>query len=105
MYINTEFDLTTDTFTEAIDNDNYVVNECWLNTLYDFYKDTLLSTTKQRNVITRQKILEIIDRTEDNIKEGLTFEDVIPFFIKYKLRLTVFDMFYKLIFSYKPVVL
>ena len=85
-YINTELDLTKDTFKEAIDNENYVVNACWLNTLYEFEKDTLLSTTKQRNVITRQKIQENINRTEENIKEGLTFEDVIPFFHKIQTK-------------------
>jgi hypothetical protein len=73
--------------------------------LYDFYKDTLLSTNKNRNVITREIILNVLNRTEDNIKEGLSVEDILPFFIKYKLRLRVFDMFYKLIFKYDPPLL
>ena len=67
-----------------------------------FYKDTLLSTNKNRNVITKEIILNVLNRTEENIKEGLSVEDILPFFIKYKLRLRVFDMFYKLIFKYDP---
>jgi hypothetical protein len=101
-YTHTEVDLSKDTFKKALDNKNYVVNECWLNTLYDFYKDTLLSPTKQRYRITRQTLLEILGKTEDNIKEGLTVEEVLPFFVKYKLKLRVFDMFYKPLFTYDP---
>ena len=67
-----------------------------------FYKDTLLSTNKYRNVITREIILNVLNTTEENIKEGLSVEDILTFFIKYKLRLRVFDMFCKLIFRYDP---
>ena len=44
----------------------------------------------------------MIGKSEDNIKEGLTVEEILPFFIKYKLKLRVYDMFYKLIYSYDP---
>ena len=101
-YTQTELDLTKDTFKGALDNNNYVVNECWLNTLYDFYKDSLLSPTKQRYRITRQTLLDIFGKTEDDIKDGLTVEEVMPFFVKYKLKLRVFDMFYKPIATYDP---
>ena len=46
-YAQTELDLSRDTFKEALENKKYIENECWLYTLYDFYKDTLLSPTKQ----------------------------------------------------------
>jgi hypothetical protein len=101
-YISTPLDLSKDTFEEAIKNNNYTKDECWINTLYDFYKDTLLSTNKKRIVISREIILNVLNRTEENIKEGLSVEDILPFFIKYKLRLRVFDMFCKLIFKYDP---
>ena len=104
-YIHTELNLTKDTFEEAITNNNYVKDECWINTLYDIYKDNLLSPYKnQRYRITREVILSTINKTEDNIKDGLTIDDILPFFVKYKLRLRVFDMFYKLIFRYDPPV-
>ena len=47
---------------------HYIENDCWINTLYDFYGDNLLSQDKKRNVITRNIILEILGRTEANIK-------------------------------------
>ena len=79
-------------------------NECWINSIYDCYHDTLLRTDKKRNMITRATILEVLGRTEDNIKQGLTVDDVLPFFVKDKLMLRVFDVFYKLIFKYDPPV-
>ena len=74
---------------------------CWINTIYDNYKDTLLSLNK-RNVITRESILQIINISEDNIKDGLSIEDMLPFFKKYSLSVRIFDAFYKLIFKYDP---
>ena len=79
QYINTQLDLSEDTLKAALTNKAYVSNECWINTIYDNYKDTLLSLNK-RNVITRESILQIINKTEDNVKDGLSIEDMSPFF-------------------------
>jgi hypothetical protein len=79
-YITTELDLSKDTFEEAIKNEKYVKNECFINSIYDFYGDNLLSSSKKRNVIDRARILSIIGKTEDNIKNGLSINDVLPFF-------------------------
>jgi len=81
QYINTQLDLSEDTLKAALTNKAYVTNECWINTIYENYKDTLLSLNK-RNVITRESILQIINKTEDNLKDGLSIEDVLPFFKK-----------------------
>jgi len=35
------------TFFEAIENKNYVRDECWINTLVDFYGDNLMSNKKE----------------------------------------------------------
>ena len=67
-----------------------------LNTSYDSYKDTLLSLS-ERNVITRESIFQIINRKEDNIKNGLPLEEVIPF-----LKIRIYNLFYQLIFKYDP---
>ena len=71
-------DLSKDTFQKAIENFKYVEHECFINSLYDFYHDSLLSTDKTRNRITREKILEIIGKTEENVKEGISIEDIKP---------------------------
>jgi hypothetical protein len=80
-YISTELDLSQNTFKDSISTKHYVENECWINTLYDFYGDNLLSQDKKRNVITRDIILETLGRTEDNIKEGLSISEILTFFL------------------------
>ena len=50
-----------------------------MNTLYDFNGDTLLSPDKTHiYVITRAKLLNIINKTEENIKDVLSIEEVLP---------------------------
>ena len=93
--------MAEDTFMEAIRNKNHTENECWINSIYDFYKDTLLSENKRKQ-ITRATILNDIGMTEDTIKHGISVNNILPFFVKYKLQLRVFDIFDKLIFMYDP---
>ena len=73
--------------------DTYKDNECWINTIRDFYGDTLMDEKKNRNVLTRAILLSIIGKTEDNIHAGVNSKDVLPFFIKYRLHLRVYDCF------------
>ena len=77
-YASNTIDVAQDTMKEAMENKRYVKNECWLNSIYDFYHDSLLSTEKKRDMVTRETILQVLDRTEDNIKQGLTIDDVLP---------------------------
>ena len=102
-YCCNTLDLTKDTFAEAIRHERYVTNECWINALYDFYGDKLLDPNRsQRYRITRQDILDILGKTEENIKQGLTINEVVPFFEKFKLKLRVYDIFKNLVFRYDP---
>ena len=103
-YLTTELDLSKDTFKEAIQYKQYIQNECWINTLYDFDGDNLLSQDKKRNFISRSMILEIIGKTEDNVKEGIFINDILPVFEKFRLQVRVFDQFYKLVFKYDPLI-
>ena len=80
-YITTELDLSKDTLKQAIEIDQYVKNECWINTLYDFYGETLLAPDKKRNLITRSMILQIIGKTEETIKAGISIDDLPPFLL------------------------
>ena len=103
-YCSNTADLSKRTFREALQKGSHHVSECWINTLYDNYEQTLLRSDKQQNLITRETILEVLGRTEENIKEGLTIKEVLPFFEKYKLKLRVYDVFYNLIHKYDPEV-
>ena len=61
-----------------------------------------MRTDKNRNVITRASILATIGKTEENVKEGLSIEDVLQVFQKHRLQLKVYDKFYKMVFNYDP---
>ena len=61
-------------------------------------------TEKQKHLKTQATILEVLGRTEEDIKDGLTINEVLPFFEKYKLKLRVYDVFYNLIHRYDPQV-
>ena len=69
------------------------MSERRINTLYDNCEQTLLRTEKKNNLIKRETILEVLGRTEEDIKDGLTIKQVLPFFKKYKLKLRVYDVF------------
>lgn len=102
-YISTPIDITYDNLQQAIENKNYIVNECWINTLMEYYGETILSPIKSdRYRITREKLLNILNVSEDTIKNGLSIEDVVPFFEKFRLQLKVFNEIGKLIFKYVP---
>ena len=58
----------------------------------------------KQNLITREKILNIINKTEETIKHGLSIQDMIPLFQEFRLQVRVRDQFYKVIFSYDLIV-
>ena len=71
-YRTNRVDMTKDTFQEAIENKKYKKDECWINALFDVYGEKLLNPSKsKRYAITRDMILQVIGKTEENIKEGL----------------------------------
>ena len=41
-FTTTDLDLEADTFKEAISKNNYTKDECFINSIYDFYSDNLL---------------------------------------------------------------
>ncbi len=87
--INTLVDVSKSTFREAIEKQHYRVNECWVNCLCDRYRDTLLSTGKTRNVVSRAMILDIVGRAQENIQEGTGILSMEPFFVKYRTQARV----------------
>ena len=104
-YCSNVLDLTKDTFAEAVRNERYLKNECFINSLYDFYGDKLLDPKRaQRYRISREDILNILGKTEETIKDGLTIKEVLPFFEKFHLKLRVYDIFRNLVFRYDPPV-
>ena len=101
-FTTTEVDLEASTFKQAISNQKYAKDECFLNSIYDFYRENLLKADGKRNAITRESMLKTISKTEQNVKDGLSIEDMLPFFVKHRLVLRVFDKLCKVIFKYDP---
>ena len=46
-----------------------------------------MNTDKKRNVLTTDKLLTILNKTEETVKLGISLKDVLPFFKQYKLKL------------------
>ena len=101
-YVTNRLDISRCTFKEAMTRENYIKNECWINAIYEFYGDNLLRADKTKSRVTRKDVIQILGRTEESIKRGLTCEEVTPFFERFKVKLRVFDVFHKLIYRYDP---
>ena len=83
-FVATELDINFDTMKEALNNKNYIENECWINTIMDYYGNTILSPEKAlRYRFTIEKLLEILNVNEETIKKGLSVKEVLPFFEKF----------------------
>ena len=96
-YITT-VNLPAETLREALENKAHKANECWLNAILDNYSHTLLSQKKNN----REKILEIINKTEDNIKSGISVNEMIPFFKYFSIPLRVYDCMGECLTRYDP---
>jgi len=56
-------------------------------------------SNKKRKPITRETILQDIGMSEEDIqKNGISVNNIIPFFSKHNLQLRVFDVYCKCIF-------
>jgi hypothetical protein len=76
-YIHTQVNIECETLREAIRKGEHQENECWINAITDNYQNLF-----QHKKIARENLLEILGKTEDNIKDGVTIQEVMPFFEK-----------------------
>jgi hypothetical protein len=65
---------------------------------------SFMRESKAKRKIDRQTTLEVLGKTEESIKDGITIKQILPFFVKYKLKLRVLDKFYRLVERYDPEV-
>jgi hypothetical protein len=63
-------------------------DECAINAILNNYKD---NEKQKQCIITRNKILNVINLTEDEIKNGISIKQLIPLFEYYNLRVLVID--------------
>ena len=60
-YINTELEESYDSFYDAIRDDGIFEDECWINSLNDHYKNTLMSPNKWKS---KRLTREMVFRTD-----------------------------------------
>ena len=90
-YIQTPLDPQYETFKEAIRVEHYVQNECWFNTLTDYYKDTLMGDHKrEKNKLTKEAIAKIINKTEEDFKtKGASIAEMAKVFEHFNLQVRI----------------
>ena len=100
-YIQTPLDPQYETFKEAIKVEHYVKNECWFNTLTDYYKDTLMGDKKrEKNKLTRGAILKILNKKEEDFKtKGALITNMAKVFEHFNLQVRIYDVFDTLIYK------
>ena len=104
IYIQTPLDPEFETFKEAINVKHYKENECWFNTITDWYKDTLMGVKRrEKNRLTKDSMLKLMNKTEDDFKtNGASIQDMVPVFAHYGIQVRIFNSFIKPIFKYSP---
>ena len=92
--------MSEDTIRKAIKQGNYIKNECWINSLTDFYSDTIMNE-RTRNRLTRDKIIEIIGRND--FKEvGATIQEMEAVFKQFNIQVRISNFVNELIYKYNP---
>ena len=104
-YYDTWIDPEGETVREAIENKTYNENECWINALLETYKDTELTREKRGSLaktLSRKKILELLDRTEENIHKGASIKAMKSVFEFFSIPVKLYDTWLNTIFRYIP---
>ena len=105
-YIQTELNPDCLTLKEALKKNNHIENECWINTLTDHYADTLMREKKAHNgkQLTREKILKIINKTDEQFKRsGASINVMDDVFKKFNIKARLYDIDSNLIYKHDPV--
>ena len=103
-YIQTPLNPEYETLKEAIKIEHYQDNICWINTLTDYFFYTLMDDKKrEKNKLTRESILKLINQTEDDFKaNGASLDDMTKVFEHYRIQVRVYDVFNNLVYQYNP---
>ena len=99
-YIHTPIKMSEGTIKKAIKKCNYIENECCINSLPDFYSDTIMNE-KTRNRLTRYKIIEIIGRKNFSETDA-TIKEMEAVFKKLNIQVRIFNFVNEAIYKYGP---
>ena len=106
-YIQTEVNAEAETMKETLHKQSYRENECWINALLENFEGTNLTREKrqQKNTktLTRDKILELLDMTEEEfIYTGATINQMDKVFKFFKIPVRLYNFTGALIYEYNP---
>ena len=106
FYHQTVIDAEKETVKEALQNDNYKENECWINHLLETYEGTELTREKRGSLaktLSRKKILELLHTTEEDMHEyGISINAMKEVFQFFNIPVKLYDCQCQLIFQYFP---
>ena len=106
FYHQTLIDPEKETVEEALQNDNYKENECWINHLLETYEGTELTREKRGSLaktLSRKKILELLRTTEEDMHEyGISINNMKKVFQFFNIPVKLYDAQCQLIFQYFP---
>ena len=106
FYHQTVIDTEKETVKEAIQNNNYKENECWINHLLETYEGTELTREKRGSLaktLSRKKILELLKTTEEDIHEyGVSINNMKKVFQFFSIPVKLYNYQCQLIFQYFP---
>ena len=104
-YIQTEVQPDCLTLKEALKKKGHIENECWINTLYDHYADTLMrqKRSKVAKNLTRDEILKIINKTDADFKmRGANINMMNNVFKRFNIKARLYDIDSNLIYRHDP---
>ena len=105
-YHETLVDPTRETVEEAIKSKHYREDECWINALLEKYEGTELTREKRGKLaktLSRNKILEILDKTEEEIhREGISTIQMQPVFQFFNIPVKIYNCVARPVYEFIP---
>ena len=103
-YIQTPLNPEYKTLKEAIEVNHCQENQCWLNTITDYYKDTLMGEKRrEKNRLTRKIILNLIGKSEEDFQiSGASIKEMVKVFEHYRIQVRIYNAFERLVFQCDP---
>ena len=105
-YIETELDTECFTVKDAIKNQKYRMNECWINALVDRYEGTDLMRVKRGSLaktLSRDKVLELLEMNEEDfVEKGASINQMDVVFKHFNIPARIYDFNCQIIYRNDP---
>ena len=106
FYHESVIDVEKETVKEAIQSNNFRENECWINELLKTYEGSELMREKRGKLaktLSRNKILELLNRTEEDIHEyGISINQMEKVFKFFNIPVKLYNYRCQLIYKFEP---